>query len=271
MKIKILLYSILSIAFFSCQSTPKNIAYFQDIEEYAKRGIEQDSLRNDPIVRVNDQLLITVSAPVLFQERVAQFNLPVNSYFSESEGDPIVNHTGNLQTYTVDEAGYINFPILGRLKMAGLTRSAARNQIADLVTKHVEEAIVNFQIVSFQVTVLGEVNNPGYVPAKNSRLTILEAIGATGDLTIYGNRKNILLIREIDGVKQHAYLDLTKAELISSPYYYLQQNDVIIVEPNNTRKRTSNFGSAENYQISVLSLTFTAVSVVISFVSILSR
>ena len=271
MKIKFLLYSILAITLFSCQSTPKDIAYFQDIEKYAKQGLGQDQQGQDPIVKIGDQLLITVSAPVLFQERVAQFNLPVNSYFSESDGETIVNYTNNLQTYTVDENGYINFPILGQLKMAGLTKSVAKNQISGLVAAHVEEAIVNFQIVSFQVTVLGEVNKPGPVPARNSRLTILEAIGATGDLTIYGNRKNVLLIRETDGVKQHAHLDLTKAELISSPYYYLQQNDVIIVDPNDTKKRTSNFGAAENYQISILSLAFTAVSVVISCVSILSR
>jgi len=256
---------------FSCQSTPKDIAYFQNIEEYAKQGLEQNSLDTDPIVKIGDELLITVSAPILFQERVAQFNLPINTYFSGSAGEATIDYTGNLQTYTVDGDGYINFPILGQVKMAGLPKSVAKHQIYSAVTAHVEEAIVNFQIVSFRVTVLGEINRPGPVSARNSRLTILEAIGATGDLTIYGNRKNVLLIREIDGVKQHTYLDLTKAELISSPYYYLQQNDVIIVEPNDTRKRTSNFGAAENYQISILSLAFTAVSVVISCVSILSR
>ena len=268
MKIKILFYSILVVTLFSCQSTPKNVAYFQNVEEYAKRELEQ-TMEYEPIIKINDQLLITVSAPVLYQERVAQFNLPINSHLSA--GELAISHTGSLQTYTVDVDGYIDFPVLGRLKMAGLTKSDAKDYVTGLVTKHIEEAIVNFQITSFRVTVLGEVRSPGLVYARNSRLTLLEAIGATGDLTIYGNRENVSVIREVNGIKQFAYLDLTKVELFSSPYYYLQQDDVIVIEPNDTRKRASSFGSAENYQISILSLSFTAVSVIVSMISILSK
>ena len=268
MKVKFLLYSILAILFYSCQSTPKNVAYFQNVEEYAKREAEQ-AIEYEPVIKINDQLLITVSAPVLYQERVAQFNLPVNTYLSA--GESAVSHTGNLQTYTVDKEGYIDFPVLGRMKMVGLTKSAAKEYVTNLITKYIEDAIINFQIISFRVTVLGEVRNPGFVYARNSRLTILEAIGATGDLTIYGDREDVLLIREINGIKQFFHLDLTKAEIFSSPCYYLQQDDVIVVEPNDTRKRASSFGSAENYQISVLSLAFTAVSVIVSFISILSK
>jgi polysaccharide export outer membrane protein len=114
------------------------------------------------------------------------------------------------------------------------------------------------------VIILGEVNRPGPVNARNERLTILEAIGQAGDLTIFGQRENVLLIREIDGVKQFARLDLTKADIFSSPYYYLQQNDVVVVESNDTRKRASKFGASESYNLSVYSAILTTVTVLAS-------
>jgi polysaccharide export outer membrane protein len=269
MKIKFLLYPLFVLLLFSCQSTPKKVTYFQDLDEYVQLESAQEQLKYEPVIKINDQLLITVSAPVLNQEKVAQFNLPASSYLVAGESS--INRSSNLQTYTVDVDGYIDYPVVGRLKVVGMTKYQAKDYITDLISKYIENAIVNFQIISFRVTVLGEVKNPGFVSARNSRLTILEAIGATGDLTIYGNRENVLVAREIDGMKHFARLDLTKAELFSSPYYYLQQDDVVVVEPNDTRKRSSNFGAGESYQISILSLTFTAISIIISFLGMVLR
>jgi polysaccharide export outer membrane protein len=158
-----------------------------------------------------------------------------------------------LQTYNVDIDGYINYPVIGRIKLEGMKKSEATKYLADMISKYVENPIINLQIISFRVIVLGEVGRPGPVAARNERLTILEAIGQAGDLTIFGERENVLLIRENDGIKQFARLDLTKADIFSSPYYYLQQNDVVVVETNDTRKRASKFGASENYRLAIYS------------------
>jgi polysaccharide export outer membrane protein len=262
MKIKIVFFSLLAILLYSCQSTPKNVAYFQNLSEYVKQNHEDEYYKYEPIIKISDQLLITVSSPTLHQEIVAQFNLPVNSFLAS--GETLVAQTGNLQTYTVDTEGYIIFPVLGRIKMSDKTKSQAITYLTDMISKYAEEAIVNVQIVSFRVMVLGEVSRPGPVSARNERLTILEAIDMAGDLTIYGQRENVLLVREIDGKKEFARLDLTKAEIFSSPYYYLQQNDAIYVEANDARKRASKFGAAESYNMSIISLSFSALSVIAS-------
>jgi polysaccharide export outer membrane protein len=198
----------------------------------------------------------------LNQELVAQFNLPANSYLSS--GETSVTQTPNLQTYNVDINGNINYPVIGRLKLAGMKKSEATSHLAGLISKYVEDAIVNLQIVSFRVFVLGEVGQPGPVQVQNERLTLLEAISQAGDLTIFGKRENVLLIREVDGQKQFARMDLTRADILSSPYYYLQQNDVIVVESNNTRKRASKFGASESYNLSIYSAVLSTVTVLAS-------
>jgi polysaccharide export outer membrane protein len=262
MKIKFLVFITISVLFLSCQSTPKNIAYFQNLDEYLKQESEDTYHKYEPTVKIGDQLLISVSAPVLNQELVAQFNLPPNSVLSG--GTTSVSQTVNLQTYLVDINGYIDYPILGKIKVIGQTKSELIKHLTGLISEYVESAIVNLQIISFQVIILGEVNRPGPVYARNERLTILEAIGQAGDLTIFGKRENVLLIREIDGVKQFAQVDLTKADIFSSPYYYLQQNDVIVVESNDTRKRASKFGASENYSLSIYSAALSTISIIAS-------
>ncbi|MDR1437343.1 MAG: polysaccharide biosynthesis/export family protein [Candidatus Symbiothrix sp.] len=261
MKINFLALAAVTVLLFSCQSTPKNIAYFQNLDEYVEQnGVDESNF--DPIVKIGDQLLITVSAPVLDQTLVAQFNLPANTFMSS--GTTSVSQTPNLQTYPVNIDGSIDYPVLGRISVAGQQKSRIIKNLTGLVSQYVEDAIVNLQIISYRVVVLGEVNRPGPVLAQNERLTLLEAIGQAGDLTVFGKRENVLLIREINGQKQFARLDLTKAELFSSPFYYLQQNDVIVVESNDTRKRASKFGASESYNLSIYSAILSTVSVLAS-------
>lgn len=261
MKINILILPIFILFIVSCQSTPKNIAYFQDLDE----KIVVANADNNPLIRVGDQLLITVSSSSsLDQELVAQFNLPLNSYLAP--GSTEVNQVGNLQTYFVNGEGYITYPVLGRLKLGGITKENAITFMTELISKYVNDAIVNIEILSFRVTVLGEVNRPGLVLARNERLTILEAIGAAGDLTVFGKRENVLLIRENNGVKEFFRFDLTKSDIFSSRYYYLQQDDVIVVESNDTRKRASKFGASENYSLSIYSTVLSTLSLIASTV-----
>jgi polysaccharide export outer membrane protein len=263
MKIKILISTVITSLLLSCQSTPKNIAYFQNISDVTQKVL-QDTVCFDPVIKKNDQLLITVSAPVLNQEAVAQFNLPAISYLSSGETN--VNLTANLQTYLVNPEGYISYPVLGNIKVVGMTKTELTAYLTGLVSKYVSDAIVTVRIASFQVMVLGEVLRPGPVLVTNERLTILEALAAAGDLTIFGMREKVLIIRENNDVKEMVYVDLTKADLFSSPYYYLHQNDVVVIEPNDARKRSSKLGAAENYNLSLLSITFSALSVITSAV-----
>jgi polysaccharide export outer membrane protein len=269
MKLKILFFPAVVVFLFSCRSVPTDIAYFQDFDTYIQQNRPENSSQYESTIRSNDRLSISVSSPVLDQTQVAQFNLPLNTHLAP--GETTVAQSAVVQTYIVDKDGYIHFPVLGKLKLAGLTRSQAVELIAEKVSDYLPTPIINLQIISFKVTVLGEVFKPGPVEVKDERITIFDALGAVGDLTIYGDRRNVILARENNGVKELHKLDLTKAEIFNSPYYYLQQNDVVYVEPNNTKKKESHFGAGENYTLSILSISFTAISVLVSFLGLMSK
>lgn len=267
MNFKLLSFFTLIIILSSCQTTPKDLVYLQDFEELKKIEVN-DLEKYEPRIKSNDQLLISVSAPILDQMLVAQFNLPMNTYLGPGE---TAASSLAMQTYTVDKDGYINYPVLGKIKLEGLTRSQGVSLLSEKISAYLTDPIINLQIASFKITILGEVLRPGTINIPDERITILDAIGRVGDLTIYGDRTNIKLIRENEGKKEFHTYDLTKSEILSSPYYYLQQNDIIIVEANDTRKKASKFGSAENYQISMMSLGFTAVSIIVSFLNLLLK
>ena len=271
MKLKIYLILIIPVFFFSCMTPPKNVAYFQDFDKYKQNTmIENNLVTYEPIIKKFDELLITVTAPVLDQVKVAQFNLPMTAYLSpgmEEKSSSSVQQSPAFQTYTVDHDGAINYPVIGRITLAGLTKSQAIEQIKKLVSDYCDDPVVTMKIMSYQVTVLGEVLKPGTVPVSQEKISILDAIGSVGDMTIYGNRNNVLLIREnINGMLDYIRIDLTKSDIFSSPYYYLQQNDIIIIEPNKTRQLDSKYGTADGYKFSFYSMVFSAVSIVASSV-----
>ena len=264
MKLKILLIFIFPAFFFSCMTVPKDIAYFQDLETNRQNmQMISDPAAYEPVIKKFDELLITVTAPVLDQEIVAQFNPPMISFLTP--GESAVQQSPTIQTYIVDHEGAINYPVIGRISLAGLTKSQAIESIRKSVSDHVKNPVVILKIISFKVTVLGEVLKPGPVPVTQDKISILDAIGAAGDLTIYGNRKNVLLIRENNnGSSEYIRFDLTSSDLFTSPYYYLQQDDKIIVEPNRTRQLESKYGTADGYKLSIFSMVFSAVSIIAS-------
>jgi len=273
MKLKILLILIFPAFFFSCMTLPKNIIYFQDLDANRQSlQMTSDSGAYEPIIKKYDELLITVTAPILDQESVAQFNLPMTAYLSAGESTlPTSNTMTNvqqspaIQTYIVDRNGTINYPVIGRIPLAGLTLSQAIETIRKSVSDYVKDPVINMKIMSFKVVVLGEVLKPGPVSVSQERISILDAIGAAGDMTIFGDRKNVRLIRENnDGSIKNVRFDLTSSDVFSSPYYYLQQNDKIIVEPNKTRQLDSKYSTGDSYKLSVYSMVFSAVSVIAS-------
>ena len=267
MKLKISLVLIFPAFFFSCMTLPKNIVYFQDLDKYRQNlQTPSDSGMYEPIIKKYDELLISVSAPVLDQESVAQFNLPMTAYLTVGEaGATNVQQSPAIQTYIVDKDGVINYPVVGKIPLAGLTVSQGIERIRNLVSSYVKDPVINLKVMSFRVTVLGEVLKPGTVPVTQEKISILDAIGAVGDITIYGNRKNVLLIRENNnGSRDYIRFDLTKSDLFASPYYYLQQNDIVVVEPNKTKQLESKYGTADGYKLSVYSIVFSTLSVIAS-------
>lgn len=267
MKLKLLFILILPSFFFSCMTAPKNIAYFQDLGKSQQNQRTASDLGDyEPIIKKFDELMISVTAPVLDQESVAQFNLPMTAYLAPGkEGATDVQQSPAIQTYIVGRDGTINYPVIGQISLAGLTLSQAVEHIRESVSNYIKNPVINLKIMSFRVTVLGEVLKPGPVIVNQEKISILDAIGAAGDMTIFGNRKNVLLIRENnDGSITNVRFDLTSSDLFTSPYYYLQQNDKIVVEQNKTRQLDSKYGTADGYKLSVLSMVFSAISVIAS-------
>jgi polysaccharide export outer membrane protein len=262
MNINFLFFPAIAVCLFSCRSVPKDVAYFQDFDAYLQTVRPESSAAYDAVIKKNDQLMISVSAPVLDQAQVAQFNLPVNVYLSP--GELTTTQSMALQTYAVDMEGCINFPVVGKIRLAGLTRMQAVDLVAQKVSAYLPDPVINFQMLSYKVTVIGEVTKPGQVNVNDGRISIFEALGAAGDLTIHGDRRNVMLIRETAGGKEYYRFDLTASAIFDSPYYYLQQNDVLYVSPNNTRKLESRLGLVDNYRLSVISTTLGALSILTS-------
>lgn len=244
LNLKLILYAGLCfITTISCVSR-KEIVYFQGIDQIP-RSVNR-SLTNNLEIQPDDVLTIRVSAPE--QEAALPFNLTKSLGAQEN-----ISGVVELETYLVSNEGTIVFPVIGTIKVKGLTNIELAIKIQNLIDGYVKNPIVNVRILNFQVTVLGEVNGPGTFSIEDDHLSITKALSMAGDLTIFGKRTNILIIGEEDGVKTHAYLDLTNANVVNSPHYYLRQNDVVYVEPKGTRRQSaSSLGIASSY-ISVAS------------------
>lgn len=242
----------------SCSSS-KHVAYFQNIDYTdltASRGLY------DAKIMPKDQLSITVvtSDPAAARP----FNLNVATSASSADG-------GNSNaTYLVNNDGDIDFPVVGTLHVAGLTKDECQKLIKRKVAPYLaatENPVVMVRMASYRVTVAGEVGGPRVVPVTSEKMSVLEALAQAGDLTIYGKRDNILLIRErADGQKEVHRLNLNDANLINSPYYYLQQNDYIYVEPNKTKAKNSSIGQSTTLWFSVVGILTSVASLVLNIV-----
>ena len=242
----------------SCGST-KNVAYFQNSDTV---DLSQSQFLYDAKIMPKDQLTITVSTTN--DEAAVPFNLTVPT--PQSVNSRSSYSQAMLQTYLVDNSGNITYPIIGEIHVGGLTKSEAENMIREKIKVYMAEAenpIVTVRMTGYQISVIGEVARPGTFTVSREKITVLEALAQAGDLTIYGMRNNVQLIREdADGKKAIYFLNLNDANLINSPYYYLQQNDVIYVTPNKVKAQNSSVGS-------MTSLWFSATSILISLTSLL--
>jgi len=247
----IALFLIIAL-FSSCGASKSEIVYFQGLDQ--KGEIPNSEELTNLNIKPNDQLSITVAASE--QTAAAPFNLTImgmNSLGSNVGGG--VQFGGSqqmLQAYLVDNEGNIEFPVLGTLEVAGLSRQELQNMLKNKIVEYVQNPIVNVRILNFQVSILGEVKAPGTYDINDEYLTIPQALGLAGDLTIYAERSNVLIIRQENGKKVYEYLDLRDPAILNSPYYTLQQNDVLYVEPKSNYINSAYTRNSQVY-ISVLS------------------
>lgn len=244
----------------ACQSY-KKVPYFQNVE--VVNEVEQQEKLYDAKIMPKDLLTIVVSCTS--PELAIPFNLTVasNAGIAVSTSSYVTTQPV-LQPYLVDNEGNINFPVLGELKLGGLTKREAEQLIIDKLKPYMKETpIVTVRMVNYKISVIGEVTRPGTFTISNEKVNLLEALAMAGDMTVYGLRDNMKLIREdANGKQQIVTLDLNKAETILSPYYWLQQNDIVYVTPNKAKARNSDVGNST-------SLWFSATSILVSIVSLL--
>lgn len=244
----------------SCSSS-KNVAYIQNSDTV---DFSRSEVLYDARIMPKDILMITVNT--VNPEASAPFNLVVSASLRSGTGNQGMSSNRALQTYLVDNDGCIEFPVVGRLKVGGLTKSECEQLIHDKIRRFLnaeETPIVTVRMSNYKISVLGEVSRPGMFTVGNEKINIFEALAQAGDLTIYGVRDNVKLIREDENGQKNVYtLNLNDAEIINSPYYYLQQNDIIYVEPNKVKSRNSGIGQST-------SLWLTTTSILISLSSLL--
>lgn len=246
-----------AVFLFSCESK-KKLVYFQGIENL--KGGGDNKVDFQPVLQSDDLLLIIISSPT--PEAAIPYNLIAYSASSLENQDRSGGSGRTYQTYLVDNNGNIEFPILGLIKVGGLTKTEAVEKLKNELKKYILSPIVNLRIVNYKISVMGEVARPGMYSVLTERITLPEALSQAGDLTIYGDRKEVLIIRDVDGVKTHHFVDITSADFINSPFYYLDQNDVVYVKPNQTKVNSSVVGPNITVGISAVSLLITIIALI---------
>lgn len=251
----------------ACSSNKTVLPYFTNLPDEGVVTAGNFSLKIVP----DDELLINVSAPeesavadysIPFQRTpIKDFNTPMTQSL-ESELTTRRNNALAYQTYKVSEAGFINFPVLGKIHVAGMTTLQLAEYLTEKISESVNDPIVSVDLVNFHINVMGEVQKPGVQLINRERVSILDALSAAGDMTAWGERNNVLLIREEDGQRTYHRLNLNDAALLESPYFYLQQNDVVYVEPNKVRQANSHIDSEKQYRLSMTSVIVSAASVI---------
>ncbi len=214
-------------------ATSRDLLYFQDIDEVTLGELTK---RYEAVIKRDDELKIIISGP----------DKTVTDPYNLTLGDITSGFTTNnepetpMMSFLVDTNGDINFPVLGRIHVEGMTRLQLIDYLTQEIGKDVKNPIVYVTFKNYKITVLGEVNSPGTFTYKTERVNVLQALGMAGDLTVAAKRDGVLLLREVDGVMQHYCFDLRESSLLDSPYFYLQQNDVLYVPPSSTRLMTKN-------------------------------
>jgi polysaccharide export outer membrane protein len=246
------------LVFLSACGSTRNLVYFNDLQNTSKYT-EEIKNKVEPKIQPDDQLSITVSS--LNPESNILFNSGVMPSTAGTATGSTATGRAN-EGYLVDKDGFINFPVLGKVQLAGLTKEQATTKMTTEITKNIKNPIVNIRFLNFRITVIGEVNKPSTFLVPSERVNILDAIGLAGDLTSYGKRENILIIREQNGVRTATRVNLASRAILNSPDFYLQQNDVLYVEPAKIKALQ---GSSSTFYLSLATASVSILSLLVVF------
>lgn len=239
-----------AILLTSC-ATKKEVVYFQNTSSF-ETIVDKNSFT--PKFKVDDLVNIHVSTLDI------EASVPFNLFRGASEGGIRPEQVD----YLVDQDGEIDFPVIGKIKISGLSAEEVRVLLREKLNDFLKNPIINIRLQNFTVTILGEVRMPGTYPVNGERISILEALGLAGDLTVKGVRTNVMVIRDFDGTKVYTRIDLTKKEAMSSPVYYLTQNDVVYVEPNKSAITASSLDNRASFAISIASILITSTVILLT-------
>lgn len=261
-RIHVLSAAVLSVMFLVSCGQVKDIAYFQD---KALDHPEEIDRHGGIVIQPKDMISIVVSSRN--PELASMFNLPVVSYQAGSE--IVTGGSQRLLGYVVDNDGYIDFPVIGRIEVGGMTRWELSESIKGILLDkgYLNDAVVTVEFMNFKVSVLGEVNHPGTYTIEGDKVTVLQALSLAGDLTIYGKRENVTVIRELDGQRVFYNVDLCSVDVFKSPAYNLQQNDIVYVEPSEIKARQS---TLDDKGLRMTSIVISSGSLLVSVATLLA-
>jgi polysaccharide biosynthesis/export protein len=242
---------VLSIVLFNSCASKKDVVYFQDAGNFETLVNENSFV---PKFKIDD--LVSIYVSTLDLEASAPFNL----YRGTQEGGIRPEQVD----YLVDKDGEIDFPVIGKIKISGLSSEDLRIMLREKLSDYLKNPIINIRLKNFTVTILGQVNRPGTYQVNGEQITILEALGLAYDLTIKGMRENILVIRDFNGTKVYTRIDLTSKKSMKSPVYYLTQNDVVYVEPNQSAITASSLDNRATIAISIASILVTSTVILLT-------
>lgn len=250
-----------SILLASC-TTYKSVPYLQNSEIVNNNNKKMPLY--DAQIMPKDLLSVTVNASD--PQTAAPFNLTIQTPINATSTNINTTTQPALQQYLVNNAGEIDFPVIGRLRIGGLTKSQAEDLIRVKLEPYLKEIpIVTVRMSNYKISVLGEVNRPGSFTVSNEKVNVLEALAMAGDMTVYGIRNDVKLVREeADGKRQIISLNLNDANLIVSPYYDLKQNDILYITPNKTKARNSDIGNSTNLWVSATSILVSIASLLVT-------
>lgn len=229
----ILVTPVFFLGLISC-NTYKNVSYFQDFADTAKPMVVKTMPFKSPVIQTDDILSITIQTIDNEVTNMLNSNSTINN---TSATVPVSSSsvTGAVQPvsgYLVDKDGFVELSFVGKVHVAGLTTSQAKELVSTEVNKYFNDAIVNVRYANFKITIIGEVLRPSTYIIPNEKVNIFDALGMAGDMTIYGQRENVLLVRDTLNDKKLVRLNLNNKDIVSSPYFYLQSNDIVYVQPN---------------------------------------
>jgi polysaccharide export outer membrane protein len=242
---------ILNIIFLSSCASKKEVVYFQDAGNFETLVDNKSFVQK---FKVDDIVGIYIST------LDALASAPFNLFRGAAEGGVRPEQVD----YIVDKDGEIDFPVIGKINIVGLSPEEVRVLLRNKLSDYLKDPIINIRLKNFTVTILGEVNRAGTYQVNGEQITILEAIGLAGDLTIKGMRKNVLVIRDFDGTKVYTRIDLTSKQALKSPVYYLTQNDVVYVEPNQSAVTASSLDNRATIGLSIASILLTSTVILLT-------